>query len=136
MIWGTNWGAGTGVLFGGAPGVGPFKAAGWLAHPHTGVVGAGAVFCWQTYGVAPGGTGAAKTGGNYAAAFAGQQQALDNGCDQVVWLDAVEHSQVEEMGGMNLFFVYGSGADARIMTPALDVWSPTFSFTLWLQKRE
>jgi branched-chain amino acid aminotransferase len=68
---------------------------------------------------APGGTGAAKTGGNYAAAFAGQQQALDNGCDQVVWLDAVEHSLVEEMGGMNLFFVYGSGADARIMTPAL-----------------
>jgi branched-chain amino acid aminotransferase len=68
---------------------------------------------------APGGTGAAKTGGNYAAAFAGQQQALDNGCDQVVWLDAVEHSLVEEMGGMNLFFVYGSGAGARIMTPAL-----------------
>jgi branched-chain amino acid aminotransferase len=68
---------------------------------------------------APGGTGAAKTGGNYAAAFAGQLQALDHGCDQVVWLDAAEHRWVEEMGGMNLFFVYGSGADARIMTPAL-----------------
>jgi branched-chain amino acid aminotransferase len=68
---------------------------------------------------APGGTGAAKTGGNYAAAFAGQLQAIDNGCDQVVWLDAVEHRWVEEMGGMNLFFVYGSGADARLMTPAL-----------------
>jgi branched-chain amino acid aminotransferase len=68
---------------------------------------------------APGGTGAAKTGGNYAAAFAGQLQALDNGCEQVVWLDAVEHRWVEEMGGMNLFFVYGSGADARLMTPAL-----------------
>jgi branched-chain amino acid aminotransferase len=68
---------------------------------------------------APGGTGAAKTGGNYAAAFAGQLQALDNGCDQVVWLDAVEHRWVEEMGGMNLFFVYGSGSGARIMTPAL-----------------
>jgi branched-chain amino acid aminotransferase len=37
----------------------------------------------------------------------------------VVWLDAVEHSWVEEMGGMNLFFVYGSGSEARIMTPAL-----------------
>ena len=36
-------------------------------------------------------------------------QALDNGCDQVVWLDALEHRWVEEMGGMNLFFVYGSG---------------------------
>jgi branched-chain amino acid aminotransferase len=68
---------------------------------------------------APGGTGAVKTGGNYAAAFAGQMQALEHGCDQVVWLDALEHRWVEEMGGMNLFFVYGSGADARIMTPAL-----------------
>jgi branched-chain amino acid aminotransferase len=68
---------------------------------------------------APGGTGAAKTGGNYAAGFAGQQQALDHDCDQVVWLDAAEHRWVEEMGGMNLFFVYGSGAQARIMTPAL-----------------
>jgi branched-chain amino acid aminotransferase len=68
---------------------------------------------------APGGTGAAKTGGNYAGAFAGQLEALAHGCDQVVWLDAAEHRFVEEMGGMNLFFVYGSGADARIMTPAL-----------------
>jgi branched-chain amino acid aminotransferase len=68
---------------------------------------------------APGGTGAAKTGGNYAAGFAGQLQALQHGCDQVVWLDAAEHRWVEEMGGMNLFFVYGSGSEARIMTPAL-----------------
>jgi len=68
---------------------------------------------------APGGTGAAKTGGNYAAAFAGQLQAIENGCDQVVWLDALEHQWVEEMGGMNLFFVYGSGSQARIMTPEL-----------------
>ena len=67
---------------------------------------------------APGGTGEAKCGGNYAAAFAGQQQALDHGCDQVVWLDAAERRWVEEMGGMNVFFVYGSGADARIVTPA------------------
>jgi branched-chain amino acid aminotransferase len=67
---------------------------------------------------APGGTGEAKCGGNYAAAFAGQQQALDHGCDQVVWLDAAERQWIEEMGGMNLFFVYGAGADARIVTPA------------------
>ncbi|HSZ47718.1 MAG TPA: branched-chain amino acid aminotransferase [Streptosporangiaceae bacterium] len=67
---------------------------------------------------APGGTGEAKCGGNYAAAFAGQQQALDHGCDQVVWLDAAERQWVEEMGGMNLFFVFGSGADARIVTPS------------------
>jgi branched-chain amino acid aminotransferase len=68
---------------------------------------------------APGGTGAAKTGGNYAASFAGQLQAIEHGCDQVVWLDALEHRWVEEMGGMNLFFVYGSGSAARIVTPAL-----------------
>ncbi len=68
---------------------------------------------------AKGGTGEAKTGGNYAASFAGQQQALDQGCDQVVWLDAAEHRWVEEMGGMNLFFVFGSGSGARIVTPPL-----------------
>jgi len=68
---------------------------------------------------AAGGTGAAKTGGNYAAGFAGQNQALEHGCDQVVWVDAAEHMWVEEMGGMNLFFVYGAGSGARIMTPAL-----------------
>jgi branched-chain amino acid aminotransferase len=81
-----------------------------------------AVSVWLAEGytrAAPGGTGEAKTGGNYAAAFLGQQQAVDNGCDQVVWLDAVEHRWIEEMGGMNLFFVYGSGKDARITTPAL-----------------
>src|ERR1700753_539457 len=58
---------------------------------------------------APGGTGGVKTGGNYAAAFVAQQQAVDRDCDQVVWLDAAEHRWVEEMGGMNLFFVRGSG---------------------------
>jgi branched-chain amino acid aminotransferase len=67
----------------------------------------------------PGGTGEAKCGGNYAASFAGQQQAVAHGCDQVVWLDAAEHRWVEEMGGMNLFFVYGSGPQARLVTPAL-----------------
>jgi branched-chain amino acid aminotransferase len=68
---------------------------------------------------APGGTGAAKCGGNYAAGFIGQAQALENGCDQVVWLDAIERRWVEELGGMNLFFVFGSGAQARIVTPPL-----------------
>ncbi|PZG49767.1 branched chain amino acid aminotransferase [Spongiactinospora gelatinilytica] len=64
---------------------------------------------------APGGTGFAKCGGNYAAAFVAQRQAVQNGCDQVVWLDAVEHRYVEEMGGMNLFFVFGN----KLLTPAL-----------------
>ena len=66
-----------------------------------------------------GGTGAAKCGGNYAAAFLAQRQATEQGCDQVVWLDAVERRFIEEMGGMNLFFVFGSGADARLVTPEL-----------------
>ncbi len=68
---------------------------------------------------APGGTGEAKCAGNYAASLIAQAQAMEEGCDQVVWLDAAERRWVEEMGGMNLYFVYGSGDDARIMTPAL-----------------
>jgi branched-chain amino acid aminotransferase len=68
---------------------------------------------------APGGTGEAKCGGNYAAAFVAQAHAVAQGCDQVVWLDAAEHRWVEEMGGMNLYFVFGSGPSARIVTPAL-----------------
>lgn len=68
---------------------------------------------------ANGGTGEAKCAGNYAATVAPQAQAAEQGCDQVVWLDASEHRWVEEMGGMNLFFVYGSGPTARIVTPAL-----------------
>ncbi len=67
----------------------------------------------------PGGTGAAKFAGNYAAAFLAQAEAAEQGCDQVVWLDAVERRAVEEMGGMNLFFVMGSGDDAKLVTPAL-----------------
>jgi branched-chain amino acid aminotransferase len=68
---------------------------------------------------APGGTGEAKCAGNYAASFVAQAHATAMGCDQVVWLDAAEHRWVEEMGGMNLYFVYGSGPSARIVTPAL-----------------
>jgi len=68
---------------------------------------------------APGGTGAAKFGGNYAASLLAQAEAAANGCDQVVWLDAVERRFVEEMGGMNLFFVFGSGGSARLVTPEL-----------------
>ncbi|WP_188191623.1 branched-chain amino acid aminotransferase [Nonomuraea sp. SYSU D8015] len=64
---------------------------------------------------APGGTGFAKCGGNYAAAFVAQRQAVEHGCDQVVWLDAHAHEYVEEMGGMNLFFVFGN----KLVTPAL-----------------
>ncbi|WP_068275265.1 branched-chain amino acid aminotransferase [Aldersonia kunmingensis] len=68
---------------------------------------------------APGGTGAAKFAGNYAASLVAQAQAAEKGCDQVVWLDAIERRYVEEMGGMNLYFVFGSGSDARLVTPEL-----------------
>ncbi|MFD5704542.1 branched-chain amino acid aminotransferase [Streptomyces lasiicapitis] len=63
----------------------------------------------------PGGMGDAKTGGNYAASLLAQAEAAAKGCDQVAYLDAVEHKWVEELGGMNLYFVYGD----KIVTPEL-----------------
>jgi branched-chain amino acid aminotransferase len=92
------------------------------AAPYFGPAGPTALTVWLSEDyvrAAPGGTGAAKAAGNYAAAFVASRQATEEGCDQVVWLDAAEHAWVEEMGGMNLFFVYG-GANPRIMTPALN----------------
>lgn len=65
---------------------------------------------------APGGTGEAKCGGNYAASLIAQAEAIDNGCEQVAFLDAAENKWVEELGGMNLFFVY---RDGRLVTPGL-----------------
>jgi branched-chain amino acid aminotransferase len=62
-----------------------------------------------------GGMGAAKTGGNYASSLVAQQEATAQGCDQVVFLDVAEGRYVEELGGMNLYFVY---ADGHIVTPA------------------
>lgn len=68
---------------------------------------------------APGGTGDAKFAGNYAASLLAQAKAEEKGCDQVVWLDAIERKYIEEMGGMNLMFVEGSGDNAKLITPAL-----------------
>jgi branched-chain amino acid aminotransferase len=65
---------------------------------------------------APGGTGAAKCGGNYATSLVAQAEATEYGCDQVVFLDAVERKYVDELGGMNIFFVLDDGA---IVTPPL-----------------
>lgn len=53
---------------------------------------------------APGGTGFAKIGGNYAAAMIAEQKAHDMGYDQVLWLDAKEGKYVEEIGTSNAFF--------------------------------
>ena len=65
---------------------------------------------------APGGTGAAKCGGNYAASLVAQQEAAANGCDQVMFADAAEHAWLEELGGMNVYVVT---ADNELITPEL-----------------
>jgi branched-chain amino acid aminotransferase len=72
--------------------------------------------CREYIRAAPGGTGEAKFAGNYAAAMIAQREAAAHGCDQVVWLDATRHQNVEEMGGMNLFFVT---SDNQLVTPPL-----------------
>lgn len=64
----------------------------------------------------PGGTGTAKSAGNYAASLLPQQQAADNGCQQVLFLDAREDKYVEELGGMNVFAVRRDGS---VLTPRL-----------------
>jgi branched-chain amino acid aminotransferase len=65
---------------------------------------------------APGGVGAAKTGGNYAAGLLGSERAKKRGLDQVVWLDAIERRWLAEAGVMNLFVVLGD----EVATPPLD----------------
>lgn len=62
-----------------------------------------------------GGTGAAKTGGNYASSLLPQAEAYEKGCDQVVFLD--QNRNVEELGGMNVVFVF---KDGHIATPESD----------------
>ena len=63
-----------------------------------------------------GGTGAAKCGGNYAAGLLAQAEAYEHECQQVVFLDAAEGRWIEELGGMNVFFVM---ADGSLHTPPL-----------------
>jgi branched-chain amino acid aminotransferase len=65
---------------------------------------------------APGGTGAAKCGGNYATSLIAQAEAAEHGCDQVVFLDTAENRYVDELGGMNVFFVFDDGS---LATPPL-----------------
>lgn len=81
--------------------------------------GAKAVSIWASQDhsrAAPRGTGAAKCGGNYAASLIAQTEAQAHGCDQVVFLDARENRWVEELGGMNVFFVF---KDGTLSTPPL-----------------
>jgi branched-chain amino acid aminotransferase len=88
--------------------VGPYFARG--VHPVS-------VWASENYTrAAPGGTGAAKCGGNYAAGLSAQAEAIEHGCDQVIYLDAVERRFVDELGGMNIFLVFDDGS---ISTPPL-----------------
>jgi branched-chain amino acid aminotransferase len=63
---------------------------------------------------APGGVGEAKTAGNYAAAMYPSKMAREQGYDQVVWLDATYKKYVQEVGTMNIFFVFKD----EVVTPA------------------
>jgi branched-chain amino acid aminotransferase len=63
------------------------------------------------------GTGEAKTGGNYAASLQAQNEGYEQGCSQVMFLDAETGTYIEELGGMNLFFVF---KDGHVATPSLD----------------
>lgn len=80
--------------------------------------GAPAVSIWVSdyTRAAPGGTGEAKCGGNYAASLVPTAEAFAKGHDQVLFLDAAEHKWIEELGGMNLFFAF---ADGHLSTPPL-----------------
>lgn len=63
----------------------------------------------------PGGTGEAKTGGNYASTLKAGLEAKKKGFDQVLWLDGIERRYIEEVGAMNMFFAYGN----RVVTAPL-----------------
>ncbi|MEA4927127.1 MAG: branched-chain amino acid aminotransferase [Candidatus Limiplasma sp.] len=64
-----------------------------------------------------GGVGFAKTGGNYAASILAGSKAKHAGYAQVLWLDGVEQRYIEEVGSMNMMFVY---EDRKIVTPMLN----------------
>lgn len=88
---------------------GPYFSSGvkpvdiWVSHDHT--------------RAAPGGTGAAKCGGNYAASLAAMSEAAEQGCAQVLFLDGAERRYVEELGGMNVYLVT---TDRELITPELN----------------
>jgi branched-chain amino acid aminotransferase len=65
---------------------------------------------------APGGVGFAKAAGNYGGSMLATAEAKKKGYDQVLWMDAIEHKYVQEIGTMNVFFIIGNTA----ITPNLD----------------
>jgi branched-chain amino acid aminotransferase len=96
-----------------------------IASPSGGYFAGGArpVTIWvsQEYSrAAPGGTGAVKAAANYAISLRALVEAQAAGCDQVVYLDAVEHRWIEESGSMNVFFVYERDGAPLLVTPPLN----------------
>ena len=90
--------------------VGPYYAS------SNGGLTANSIFVEQHYVRAvPGGTGFAKVGGNYAGSLIAQKKAAEKGCEQVLWLDSIEHDYVEEIGTSNAFFVI----DGEVITAPL-----------------
>ena len=90
--------------------VGPYYAS------SNGGLTANSIFVEQHYVRAvPGGTGFAKVGGNYAGSLIAQKKAAEKGCEQVLWLDSIEHDYVEEIGTSNAFFVI----DGEVITTPL-----------------
>ncbi|WP_367160529.1 branched-chain amino acid aminotransferase [Kozakia baliensis] len=90
-----------------------------IASPVGAYFGSGCVSVWVSddYSrAAPGGTGAAKCGGNYAASLVAQRESKHHGCDQVLFLDSREQRFIEEMGGMNVMFLRD---DNTLVTPPL-----------------
>jgi branched-chain amino acid aminotransferase len=69
----------------------------------------------ETIRAAEGGSGFAKAGGNYGGGMMGKKRALDNGFDEVLWLDAKNRRTIEELGGMNAFVV----KQGMLITPPL-----------------
>jgi branched-chain amino acid aminotransferase len=65
---------------------------------------------------APGGVGFAKNAGNYGASLKASSEARSQGYDQVLWTDAFEHKWLQEVGTMNVFFVFGN----TVVTPSLE----------------
>ncbi|MCL2049476.1 MAG: branched-chain amino acid aminotransferase [Defluviitaleaceae bacterium] len=85
--------------------------------PYFGTLGAVNIWIEEEYVRSiRGGTGYAKTGGNYSGSMIAQARAQQNGYQQVMWLDGIEHKYVEEVGSMNIFFKIGG----KIVTPALN----------------
>jgi branched-chain amino acid aminotransferase len=82
----------------------------------------------------PGGTGYAKTAGNYGAAMYATAQAKKLGYDQVLWTDALEHKYVQEIGTMNVFFIVGKKAYTPGLTQGTILAGVTRDSTMQLLK--